>query len=104
MVKTDKYKDSVMRLTLFCKHINHEIGDYQAHYLSEDLHFTVELKNGTLILPIPLVADFNKENTIQTTELILKAAASFKSKTTKLRSYKDVLHDWMNLFSDNIKP
>ena len=101
MVKTEKYKDSVMRLTLFCKHINRNIGDYESHYLTQNCNFTVELTNGTLILPINLVADFNKENTLQTTELILKAAGSFKSKIKKQKSYKEIVSDWFSLFSDN---
>lgn len=89
-----------MAIAHFCRHINREIGTYQSHYLSEDYHFTVDVENGYLKVPINLASDFNKETTAQTTELILQAASSFKPKDTRHRSYKKILADWRKLFSD----
>lgn len=100
MVKTEKYKDSIMAIAHFCSHINREIGAYQSHYLSEDYHFTVDVGNGFLKIPLHLAADFNKETTAHTTDLILAAASSFKAKETAHRTYKKILADWRKLFSD----
>lgn len=103
MVKTEKYRESVMSITRFCKHINREIGIYQSHFLSKDLTFTVKLTNGTLKIPLSLAADFDKANVNLITEHLLKAASSFLSSHIESKSYKKTLADWRNLFLEKRK-
>jgi len=103
MGKKEKYKDSVIAITNFCRILNRKIGTYRMHYLTEDYYITVELDNGTLKIPLHPAADFDTATTSHTSHLILNAASSFKPKDLQNKLYRKILEDWRKLFSDKRK-
>lgn len=104
MVKTEKYKDSVVELTKYSQHVNRQIGDYRSHYLSSDYTFTVELSNGTLKIPLHLAADFSSRGSSTHHESIITVAKSFQAKDPKHRSNRKILEEWRKLFSKKDNP
>ena len=98
MIKTDKYKSSVIGITRHVASINPLVGHYESHYLNEKCKFIIRLSNGTIEAPIYLVRDYEKNpQEIQIIQLH-KVAITYKGIHRKHKLLPQIETVWKNLF------
>ena len=100
MIKTDKYKPSVIAITRRVAALNPLVGDYDSHYLNEKCKFVIRLSNGVIEAPIYLVRDYEKNPDEIHIKQLHKVAITYKGMHRKHKLLPQIDNAWKNLFAE----
>lgn len=78
MTKTNENKTRVNGILSRARKYNHEIGNYEEHFVDDNIRYTLKLTNGRIIIPIEMAQDQEAQPASISDERIKKVADTFK--------------------------